>query len=208
MLVAACLPAEAGAADGSTELSRAAAYFRDGRAHAAGFTQTYTPAGFSHARSESGTVVIQAPEKLRFDYDKPAVKVFTFDGRTARFYVPSDRQMISRPLSEADRAELPLVFLDSPERLAQLYEIAREGSVAGSAGAVVALTPRRPDSELAWIRLGLREDGAPVSLSYETRAGDRTRFDFGEFRSVPPRDPDAFTIRPPAGTRIVENEPD
>ena len=77
--------------------------------------------------------------------------------------------------------------------------------LVGEAGAVL-VTPRDPDSEIAWIRLRVSPDGSPAGLAFQTSAGDRTEFEFHAFRSEAPKDASAFTVHPPAGTQIIENE--
>ena len=106
------------AGGGRAALRRAATLYSDGCAHAASFAQTYTPAGFANARRESGTVWIQAPQRLRFDYAAPDKKVFTYDAGEGRFYSPEDRQLTVRKLSAEERARLPIVFLTIPQELA------------------------------------------------------------------------------------------
>src|SRR4249920_4218779 len=93
------MPAAARAA-----LERATKLYSDGAAHAAEFVQTYTPQGFSRAKQESGTVWIQAPQRLRFEYSAPEKKVFTYDDGEGRFYSPDDRQLDVRNLSAEERA--------------------------------------------------------------------------------------------------------
>ena len=190
--------------DPAAELSKAAKYFQDGKAHEADFTQTFTPGGFTRSRKETGTVVIQSPRSLRFQYAGPSPKVFTFDGKTARFYTPAEHQMIVRQLSDEDRQQLPLIFLESPAEVSRGYSLALERRAAG---ATILLTPRAADAEVSWIRLSLSDPGVPVGLSFQTPGGDRTEFELKSFRTLALRDPAEFTIRPPAGTRIVENEP-
>jgi chaperone LolA len=193
----------ASAADPAAELARAARYFRDGKAHRATFDQTFTPAGFTRARRENGELVVQAPESLRFDYAAPK-KTFTFDGKVARFYSPADRQMTVRPLSDAERAELPLVFLETAEELERRNRLDLE---KGNGGASILVTPKDSASEVSWIRVALTADGSPSSLAFQSSAGDRTEFRFGPFRTEPALDPTAFAIHPPAGTRIIDNAP-
>ena len=197
------LAAAAGAADPAGELARAARYFQDGKAHRASFVQTFTPAGFSKGRRENGEIVVQAPENLRFDYESPK-KTFTFDGKVARFYSPAERQMTVRALSEEDRAQLPLVFLETAGELRKRNTLDLE---EGPEGASILVTPKDASSEVSWIRLALSPDGSPAALSFQSSAGDRTEFRFQGFRTEAPLDASAFAIRPPAGTRIVENEP-
>ncbi|MGH9442207.1 MAG: LolA family protein [Thermoanaerobaculia bacterium] len=190
--------------DPATQLAKAARYFQDGKAHEAEFVQTFTPVGFNHGQEESGTVLVQGPENLRFQYGPPSSKVFTFDGSTARFFTPGERQMIVRRLSEEDRAQLPLIFLESPAEVAKLYTLSLEPHPEGSA---ILLTPKSADAEVAWIRLSLSGGGAPAGLSFQGSTGDRTEFQFKDFRALPAREASDFTIHPPAGTRIVENGP-
>ena len=194
--------AAAAGADSSAPLSRTAAYFRDGKAHVSEFVQTFTPSGFTKSRRETGTVTVQAPESLRFDYDSPK-KTFTFDGHVAHFYSPADRQMTVRALSEEDRAELPLIFLETPAELARRNTVEVEPSPSGTE---VLVTPRDSRSEIAWIRLSISAGGVPGGLSFQTSAGDRTEFQFRGFRAEPAKDPSVFILHPPAGTRIIENE--
>ena len=191
-------------ADAAAELSKAARYFQDGKAHQAEFAQTFTPGGFTRSRKETGTLVVQAPESLRFQYAEPSNKLFTFDGKTARFFTPAEHQMIVRQLSEEDQAQLPLIFLKTPAELSRAYTLAAEPRPEG---ATLLLTPKSTDAEVSSIRLSLAGSGAPLGLSFQNSAGDRTEFRFTNFRTLPPRDASDFTIRPPAGTRIVENEP-
>ena len=193
-----------GAEDPAAELSKAARYFQDGKAHEADFVQSFTPGGFTKSRRESGTVLVQAPKSLRFQYSAPSNKVFTFDGRTARFFTPAEHQMIVRQLSDEDRQQLPLIFLESPAEVARAYALALEPRAGGS---TILLTPKSSDAEVSWIRLSLAEAGTPVGLSFQTPGGDRTEFALKNFRALPPREAADFTVRPPAGTRIVENEP-
>jgi outer membrane lipoprotein-sorting protein len=149
-------------------------------------------------------VVVQGPKSLRFQYADPSRKIFTFDGQTARFFTPAEHQMIVRQLSDEDRQQLPLIFLESPAEVARAYALAIEPRAAGS---TILLTPKSAEAEVSWIRLSLAEVGPPVGLSFQTPGGDRTELELKNFRTLPPRDAAEFTIRPPAGTRIVENEP-
>lgn len=185
--------------EAQTLLARAAAAYGDGEAHASAFVQIYTPAGFASARRESGTVWVQAPQRLRFDYTAPEKKVFTYDAGEGRFLSPEDKQLTIRELSADEQARLPLVFLTRPEDLAARYEITLDGSGA------VLLKPRAPGSDLAWVKLAVASTGMVDVLSYEDSAGNRTEFRFEGWKSEKARPPADYRIVGPKGTRIVEN---
>ena len=187
----------AGPAEAMALLAKATAAYSTGAAFASPFTQIYTPAGFSTARRESGTVWVQAPERLRFDYAAPDVKVFTYDGGEGRFYSPEDRQLTIHRLSPDERARLPLVFLEKPDALAERYEISRD-----PAGAVV-LKPRAADSELSWLKLSIEASGFVGALSYQDTSGNRTEFRFEAWKAGKARPAADYHVDGAKGTRTV-----
>ena len=159
-----------------TLLDRVSALYADGSAHSASFTQTYTPAGFATAKRESGTVWIQAPQRLRFDYASPEKKVFTYDAGEGRLFTPEDKQLTVRKLPAEERARLPIVFLTDPSELERQYAITLETGEAGSGR--LLLTPRSPRPDLAWLRLSIASDGAIQGLAYEDSSGSRVGIPF------------------------------
>jgi outer membrane lipoprotein carrier protein len=181
-------------------LSRAADHYRDGSAHASPFVQIYTPAGFSSARREAGTVWIQAPQRLRFDYDAPETKIFTYDSGEGRFYSPEDKQLTVKKLSADERARLPIVFLSDPAELERQFAITIE---AGDGR--LRMTPRAPLPELEWLRLAIAADGSIGELSYEDQGGNRTEFRFEGWREEKARPAGDYRVTGPKGTRVVEN---
>ena len=138
---AAPLPAEASGA-----FSRAAARYSDGSAHACPFVQIYTPAGFTTAKRESGMLWIQAPQRLRFDYEAPEKKTFTYDAGEGRLFTPEDKQLTIQKLTPEDRARLPIVFLSDPVELAREYAISSDPGEGGATR--LLLKPRSPRPEL------------------------------------------------------------
>jgi outer membrane lipoprotein-sorting protein len=167
-------------------LAKAASAYGDGSAHEAAFTQIYTPAGFATSRRESGSVWIQAPQRLRFDYAAPEKKIYTYDAGEGRFFSPEDKQLAIRKLSPDEQARLPLIFLGKPEDLAARYDIQTDPSGA------VLLKPLAPT-------------GMVDSLSYEDTAGNRSEFRFEGWKAGKARPPADYRIVGPKGTRIVEN---
>ena len=186
-----------------TVLDRVASLYGDGASHTASFTQTYTPAGFATARRESGTVWIQAPQRLRFDYTSPEKKTFTYDAGEGRLWTPEDKQLTIRRLSAEDRARLTIVILTDPSELERQYAITRENGEAG--GGSLLLTPRSSRPDLAWLRLSIGGDGAILGLAYEDSSGSRTEIRFEKWRKDKARPAADYRVTGPPGTRILEN---
>src|ERR1700747_272725 len=54
------------------------------------FTEVYRGSGME--RTESGTLWLKKPGKMRWEYRSPKDKLFVSNGKDAWFYVPEDRQ--------------------------------------------------------------------------------------------------------------------
>ena len=76
------------------------------RAH---YTERY--AGMGMDRTESGTLLLKKPGRMRWSYDKPVGKVFVLDGKFAWFYTPGDAQAQRIPAKQLDDLRSPLRFL-------------------------------------------------------------------------------------------------
>lgn len=188
----------------SAALESAVALYSDGASHISPFVQIYTPSGFTTARREAGTVSIQAPQRVRFDYTAPEKKVFTYDTGEGRFFSPDDKQLTVRRLSEDEKARLPVVFLTRPADLGRQYEITVDSGET-PAETRLLLTPRVARTELAWLRLAIQNGGSVRELSYQDSAGNRTEFRFEAWKSGKARPAADFRITGPPGTRIIEN---
>ena len=67
------------------------------------------PAGAK--RSESGTLLLRKPGKMRWDYDQPKGKLFVSDGKFLWLYTPEDNRAEKMKLKESDDMRAPLAFL-------------------------------------------------------------------------------------------------
>lgn len=200
LLAAAASPAQVVPATDPMELlAKVAKGYSTGAADASPFTQIYTPAGFATAKRESGTVWVQAPQRLRFDYTAPDQKVFTYDDGEGRFFSPDDKQVTVHKLSADERARLPIVFLEKPEELARRYAIALED------GKTIVMKPRAADSELAWLRLTIGPLGTVETLAYEDTSGNRTEFRFDGWKTEKARPAADYSVSGPKGTRVIQN---
>jgi outer membrane lipoprotein-sorting protein len=164
------------------------------------FVQTYTPAGFAPAAPETGRLTLQPPDQVRFEYDGADGKLFTFDGVSARQYVAADKQMVVKSLTPAERERLPIVFLESPERLLARYDAAVHAKANGLAELV--LTPKA-DADPKRITVLATEAGEVKRLAVLDSGGNETAFTFTQRTSGKKRPPTDFALAPPHGTKVV-----
>lgn len=164
------------------------------------FVQSYAPAGFSATAPETGTLILQPPNLLRFEYDGPEGKLYTFDGTAARQYVAQDRQLIVRKLTLDERARLPLFLLQDPARVLARYDAAVRPAGAGLDE--VVLTPKGGGNpkEIAFV-VGAAGDVKRIGVL--DSGGNRTTFTFTARTTGRRRPASDFAFVPPPGTKIV-----
>ncbi len=162
--------------------------------------QTYAPAGFAETTPETGRLVLQAPDRVRFDYDGPEGKVFTFDGKAARQFVAADRQLVVRTLRPEERSRLPLVFLESTEAL--LARFAARAAATDAGLTELTLTPRAGGDPKS-VTLLAAASGDVKRLILVDAASNRTTFTFTQKMSGPKHSDSDFALVPPEGTKIL-----
>jgi outer membrane lipoprotein carrier protein len=79
------------------------------RSSKAAFTEVYRAPGVS--RSESGTLWLKKPGKMRWEYHEPKEKLFLADSQNAYFYVAGEPQARKTPLKKIDDIRSPLRYL-------------------------------------------------------------------------------------------------
>lgn len=79
------------------------------------FTEIYSGAGSE--RTESGTLWLKKPGKMRWEYRSPRAKLFVSDGKDAWFYVAGERQVRRTSVRKLDDLRSPLAFLLGKTRL-------------------------------------------------------------------------------------------
>src|SRR5260370_17429077 len=79
------------------------------------FIETYRGAGIE--RTESGSLWLKKPGKMRWEYRSPKEKLFLSDGKDAWFYLPGDRQVRRSSVKKLDDLRSPLGFLLGKTRL-------------------------------------------------------------------------------------------
>jgi outer membrane lipoprotein carrier protein len=164
------------------------------------FVQTYAPAGFAETAPETGRLILQAPDRVRFDYDGPEGKVFAFDGKAARQYVAADSQLVVRTLKPQERERLPLVFFESPEALLARYTARAAPTDTGLVE--LTLTPRA-GADPKSLTLLAAATGDVKRLILVDASGNRTAFTFTQKTSGQKRPDSDFALAPPAGTKIL-----
>jgi outer membrane lipoprotein carrier protein len=170
----------------------------------AGFTESYD--GLGVKKTESGTLLLQKPGQMRWDYSSPEGKLFLLDGKYAWFYAKGDPHVQRMKAKDLDDLRSPLRFLLGHTEL----EKEMNGlTLATAAAGQFTLTgvPKGQENRIARVTLTVRVDGAIVGIEIEETDGAMTRFTFTNEAANAPAPAGAFRFVAPAGVPVVDGLP-
>jgi outer membrane lipoprotein carrier protein len=167
------------------------------------YTERY--AGMGLDRTESGTLLLKKPGRMRWSYDEPAGKVFVLDGKFAWFYMPGDAQAQRVPAKQLDDLRSPLRFLLGHTQLKK--ELGGVSITNDSHGIHIAGVPIGMEQRIKLLTLDVTAAGAIQHMKLEELDGATTEFAFTQVEeNVRVRESD-FTFTPPAGVTVVDGLP-
>jgi outer membrane lipoprotein carrier protein len=169
------------------------------------FTEVYRGAGME--RTESGTLWMKKPGKMRWEYRSPREKLFVSDGREAWFYVPEDRQARKTESRRLEDLRSPLAFLLGKTKLEkELQGLSLAPDVAPMAAGNVVLrgVPRALADRVSEIVLEVTPDHQIARIVIQEVDGSSTEYRFSEQKEDAVIGDGRFEFKPPAGTETVE----
>jgi outer membrane lipoprotein carrier protein len=170
----------------------------------AGFTESY--AGMGMQRSESGTLLLEKPGRMRWDYSNPPGKVFLLDGKYAWFYAPGEPQIQRMQAKELDDLRSPLRFLLGHTELEKEMDSltlkpAPEGRFTLSG------RPKGQEQRVSRLSITVTADGTITGIEIDETDEAITRFTFSGETPNAPVPADVFRFKAPAGTTVVDAAP-
>ena len=167
------------------------------------YVEHYTGMGLD--RSESGTLTLKKPGRMRWAYDTPAGKVFILDGKFAWFYTPGDAQAQRISAKQMDDLRTPLRFLLGHTELQK--ELDQIDVTPSGANFRIAGIPKGMQNRIKDLILIVTPAGSIAEMKIEEVDGAVTDFTFTEaHENVPTKDSD-FVFTPPAGVAVVNGTP-
>jgi outer membrane lipoprotein carrier protein len=161
--------------------------------------------GMGVDRTESGTLLLKKPGRMRWSYDQPEGKLFVLDGKFAWFYTPGDAQAQRLPAKQLDDLRSPLRFLLGHTQLKK--ELVSLSVTKDSHGIHIAGIPRGMEQRIRRLTLDVTPAGEIQHMKIEEIDGATTEFAFTQVEeNVPTREAD-FVFSPPAGVAVVDALP-
>jgi outer membrane lipoprotein carrier protein len=183
------------------------AHYNHLRTLEAEFTELYRGSGME--RTESGTLWLKKPGKMRWEYRSPKEKLFVSDGKTAWFYVPEDRQARKSSAKKLEDLRSPLAFLlgkTKLERELRGLSLAPDVEPLESGDVVLRGVPKGLEDQISEIVLEVTPDKRIARLIMQEVDGASTEYRFSDQKEDVSIQDARFGFVPPAETEIVENE--
>ncbi len=163
--------------------------------------------GMGLDRTETGTLTLRKPGRMRWAYDAPAGKLFLLDGHDAISYTPGDAQATRFPEKELDDLRSPLRFLLGHTELAkELDHLSLAPASQNPSGELYTLsgTPKGMSQRLQSLSLTVNAAGQIQSMRVQEVDGSQTTFTFSNMRENIPTTGSDFNFTPPSGVSIVD----
>jgi outer membrane lipoprotein carrier protein len=169
------------------------------------FTEVYRGSGME--RTETGTLWLKKPGKMRWEYRSPREKLFVSDGKDAWFYVPADRQARKTQAKKLEDLRSPLAFLLGKTKLEkELRGLSLAPDVAPLASGNVVLrgVPQALADRVSEVLVEVTPDHRIARIVIQEVDGAATEYRFGEMKEDVAIADGRFDFKPPAGTETVE----
>ncbi len=173
----------------------------------ADFVEIYTGAGTE--RTESGTLLLKKPGKMRWDYRSPREKLFLSDGKQAWFYITGEQQVRKISAHQLEDLRSPLAFLLGKSRLEKELKglsLATDISALGVGDTVLRGVPVGMEDRVSQVVLEITSDHKISRIVLDGTDGSVTEYRFSNQQENIQVSDQQFHFVPPPGVQIIEGD--
>jgi outer membrane lipoprotein carrier protein len=165
------------------------------------FIEEYSMQG--HARQpEAGTLTLRKQGKMRWDYSRPAGKLFVSDGKSVYLYTAADNRVEKVPLKDTEDMRAPLAFLLG--RLDMKKEFRDFTARPGEVGTWLDASAKTDNLPYGKVQMLITANGSIQELKVVGRDESELNFRFKEERLNPAVPDSLFRFVVPPGAEIVQ----
>jgi outer membrane lipoprotein carrier protein len=153
--------------------------------------------------TESGTLRLRKPGRMRWDYTDPAGKLFLADGKSIYLYTPANNQVEKMKMKESEDMRVPLAFL-----LGKLnFDKEFQDFETREADGVTWISAKPKSDNLPYTKVSFAVGADYRIHRLQVTGYDRsvTDFAFDEEKINPPMNEKIFRFQLPAGAKLVED---
>jgi outer membrane lipoprotein carrier protein len=165
------------------------------------FHEAYTAPG-QPRRTESGTLQLRKPGRMRWDYTSPEGKLFVSDGRFLWLYTPSNHQVEKMKIKESDDMRAPLAFLLGKLHFDKEFRNIQHQSVPG--GTRITADPKTDSLPYTKVEFVVGPDSQIHRVQVTGYDQSVLEFDFDQEKLNPALEAKLFQFQMPPGAALVE----
>jgi len=170
------------------------------------FTEVYQGPGIS--RTESGTLWLKKPGRMRWEYHVPHEKLFLINSDHAYFYVTGERQARKTPVKNLDDIRSPLRYLLGKTKLEKELEglsVAPDVSPLEPGNVVVRGVPKAMKDRVSSVILEISPSHQIRRIVIHGVDDTTTDFRFAQIEENVPVQDSLFRFTPPPGVQTLED---
>jgi len=172
----------------------------------ADFTEIYQGGGLQ--RTESGTLRLKKPGKMRWDYRSPQEKLFVSNGTDAWLYLPQERQVRKSSLKKMEDLRSPLAFLLGKTKLEKELDglsFAPDVQAWQAGNSVLRGVPRGMEDRVEQVLLEISPDNHIVRILIQGLDDSTTEYRFTQQKENVPMPDGQFHFTPPPGSETIDD---
>jgi len=169
------------------------------------FSESYRGAGME--RTESGTLWLKKPGKMRWEYRSPREKLFVSNGKEAWIYVPEDRQARKEAAKKLEDVRSPLAFMLGKTKLEKELRglsLALDVPPWQAGDTVLRGVPTGWADRVSEVVLEVSPEKRIVRVELDDVDGGATEFRFSGQKEDVAVAEGRFEFKPPAGVEVVD----
>jgi outer membrane lipoprotein carrier protein len=181
-------------------------YYNHLKSLKAAFTEVYQGQGMS--RTESGTLWLKKPGRMRWEYHVPREKLFLIDSDHAYFYVTGEQQARKTPLRNLDDIRSPLRYLLGKTKLEKELEalsLAPDRTPLQAGDVVLRGVPKAMKDRISSVDLEISPAHEIHRIVIHGVDDTVTDFRFSELEPNVPVQSSLFRFTPPPGVATLED---
>ena len=169
------------------------------------FTEIYR--GDGAERTESGTLWLKKPRKMRWEYRSPREKLFVSDGKVVWFYLPAERQLRKTDFRKLDDLRSPIAFLLGKTKLEnELHGLSKvvDQAPLNPANTLLRGVPKAMADRIGEVLLEITPSSQLFRIVLTEVDGASTEFRFASPKEDLAMSDRIFEFTPPAGVEMIE----
>ena len=171
------------------------------------FTEMYQAPGIS--RTESGTLWLKKPGRMRWEYREPREKLFMTDSHTAYFYVPGEKQARKTPIKNLDDLRSPIRYLLGKTKLEKEFNglsLAPDVAPLHTGDVIIRGVPKGMEDRVSEVVLEVSPAHQILRILIREVDGTTTDFQFSQIEENVPMQDSLFRFTPPPGVETIQAE--